>query len=303
MQSNVSRLGQVVFGRGTLRHLLVIGVALLMTGAGHAQAVAPAMPSNDRVQPQYVLGASNQKWPGGQFNWYYNPANQPANLTTAAVLNAIQVAAARWSGMCNVTFNYMGLTSTSPYLLTDPSAIDRINVVGWGVPPDGSSTRANTNKWYIGAAMVDADVMMNATLAWTVDNVDALMTQAFGTSIGLNGSNVSNSVISASVSHDPVFLRTLRGDDAQGCAALYGAASTAESDRAFNWAESAYPQFLAPAPAPSGTYAGYYYRYYSAIQSYVGTKDGSVFFMGPDGVIQSLGPLSGFTRLAQSAGF
>ncbi len=70
--------------------------------------------------------------------------------------------------------------------------------------------------------MVDADVMLNATRGWTVENVDALMTQAFGSNMGLSGSNVSNSVLSASVSHDPVFLRTLRGDDARGCAALWG---------------------------------------------------------------------------------
>jgi hypothetical protein len=302
MQWNFSRLARAVVQGSAMPTL--VGAALLLGGVGHAQEVAPVMRAEDgKVQPAYVLGANSQRWPGGQFNWYYNPQNQPANLTTAAVLNAIQTAAARWSGMCNISFNYMGITAASPYLLNDPAAIDRVNIVGWGVPPDGSSTRGNTNKWYVGSAMVDADVMMNSTLSWTADNVDSLMTQAFGSSMGLSGSNVANSVISASVPHDPAFLRTLRGDDAQGCAALYGTASTAESNRALNWAEAAYAQYLFPAPATSGTYDGYYYRYYAGTSSYVGTKNGLVYFMGADGVIVSLGPLAGFSNLAQSAGF
>ncbi len=302
MQLNLGRLGSAVLGRYTVQKTMAVAL-IAAACASHAQESTDSSPTNVKVHPEYVLGASLQKWPGGQISWYYNPANQPANLSTDAVLNAIQTAAARWSGMCNVTYNYKGLTSTPPYMGTDPSAIDRVNVIGWGTLPSGNNSRAITPKWWIGSTMVDNDVLMNTAFSWTIANVDALMTQALGNGMGLDFSNDPASVLFSNPGHDGNYVRTLRGDDALGCAALYGAAPTAESDRAFNWAEATFPQYLAPSPASSGNYAGYYYRYYPTLNSYVGTKDGSVFFMGPDGVIQNMGGLSGFFSLAQKAGF
>ena len=57
-------------------------------------------------------------------------------------------------------------------------------------------------------------------------------------------------------------------------------------DCLFNWAESTYPQLLAP-PAVSATAEPYYYRYYSQTDSYVGTSslDNHVYYL--------VGPISG----------
>ncbi len=53
--------------------------------------------------------------------------------------------------------------------------------------------------------------------------------------------------------------------------------NTNDSDRLFEWGEHAFPNLLTP-PASSQVWEGYYYRYYSATNIYVGTKDGRVYF-------------------------
>ncbi len=50
-----------------------------------------------------------------------------------------------------------------------------------------------------------------------------------------------------------------------------------DSDRLFDWGERTFPTLLTP-PTTSQTWEGYYYRYYSATNVYVGTKDGHVYF-------------------------
>ncbi len=301
MHLQSGQLGSTYLPRSALR--IALGLLVLSASMAQAQELMTSTPANPQVRQAYALGANQQRWPGGQINWYYNPANQPANLSTDAVLNAIQTAAARWSGMCNVTYSYQGLTSVRPYVGSDPSGVDRINVIGWGPLQDGTNSRATTPKWWIGGTMVDNDVLMNSALNWTIENVDALMTQALGNGMGLDFSNDPSSILYNNPGHDGNYVRTIRGDDALGCAALYGAASTAPSNRAFNWAETAFSQYLSPSPASSGNYQGYYYRYYPMVNSYVGTKDGAVFFMGPDGVIQNLGALSTYYNQAVKAGF
>lgn len=66
------------------------------------------------------------------------------------------------------------------------------------------------------------------------------------------------------------------------------------ADCLFRWAEARFPTLLAPAGAPSGSYQGFYYRHYSASRSYAGVSaaDGNVYFIGPDGALQNLGPAS-----------
>lgn len=277
---------------------------LLLTGAAQAQDFVQSRMPSEREQPDYVLGSSSQYWTGKQLNWYYNPTNQPANLTTDQIVNALKAAAARWSGMCNITFNYLGTTLTRPVLNGTASQVDGVNVVGWDVLTGGdASYSALTQTWWSSGSLIDADVVMNLSQSWTFTEVEGIMTHEWGHAIGLAHSNVSASVMFASPYHSVSYMRTLRGDDANGCAALYGAAATADSNRAFNWAESAYSQYLAPGPSASGTGMGYYYRYYTGTNSYVGTKDGGVYYMGPDGVIQSMGSLSTYTPQARAAGY
>lgn len=284
--------------------LIYATLMVATTAASHAQDFKSYPMPSERESPDYVLGASQQFWASGQINWYYNPRNQPSNLTTAGVLNAMNVAAARWSGMCNIRFNYMGLTSTLPNLDGPSTSVDQINVFGWDVlRNENAAYSAVTKSWWIGPGLIDADIVMNISQSWTLPQVEGIMTHEIGHALGLSHSNVAASVMFANPYNSVTYMATLRGDDANGCAALYGAAATADSNRAFNWAETAYAQYLASGPAASGNLQGYYYRYYPASQSYVGTRDGNVYYLSPNGLIQFMGTLGSYSSQVRSAGY
>ncbi|MFZ2306704.1 MAG: matrixin family metalloprotease [Rhodoferax sp.] len=282
----------------------LILTTLLLAGTAHAEDYIHAMLPDDRERPAYVLGTSHQYWPAGQINWSYNPSGQPFLLTTTAIVDVIKKAAARWSGMCNVTFNYLGTTTTAPNLNGAASTVDRTNVFGWDyLYNDQAGYSALTKSWWSGSALIDTDVVMNRSQSWTLSDVEGIMTHELGHVIGVGHSNVSASVMFANPYHDVGYMGTLRGDDANACAELYGAASTAESNRAMNWAESVYTRELNNGIVSSGTYDGYYYRYYLWTRNYVGTRNGNAYYMGSDGTIQDMGPLSGFMSQVRAAGY
>lgn len=76
-----------------------------------------------------------------------------------------------------------------------------------------------------------------------------------------------------------------------------------DSDRVFNWAESLYPSLFSPGQPASQEAQGYYYRYYSTTNSYIGSKDGLGYYLVPGGGITSVGPVSTFLTTAGQAGF
>ena len=287
-----------------MHKLISASLLVAATAASHAQDFKNYPMPGERERPDYVLGASQQFWTGGQINWYYNPLNQPANLTTAGVLTAMNVAADRWSGMCNIRFNYMGLTSTLPNVDGPASSVDQVNVFGWGVlRNENAAYSAVTKSWWIGSGLIDADIMMNISQSWTLPQLEGIMTHEMGHALGLSHSDISASVMFANPYNTTSYMATLRGDDANGCAALYGAAATADSNRAFNWAEAVFPQYLLPTPSASGTSQGYYYRYYAGTQSYLGTRDGVVYYLDSSGVLQNFGSLGSYANQVHAAGY
>ncbi|NRF66023.1 hypothetical protein HLB44_03370 [Aquincola sp. S2] len=76
------------------------------------------------------------------------------------------------------------------------------------------------------------------------------------------------------------------------------------SDRLFNFAERFYPEYF-PTHAASGHAIGYYYRHHAATDTYIGSKDGRLYVLGPafGGQITDLGPLANWLPAAQEAGF
>ncbi len=285
-----------------MNKLILLG--LLLSGASHAHNFqAHALPG-DREKPQFVLGAATQRWTLGEVNWYYNPLNQPSNLSTAEIVKAIQTATARWSAMCNITFTYKGITASQPVMYGDATMVDSDNVFGWGaLQANDSGFAAITRTWYSGTSYVDTDIMLNTAQSWTIDKVDALMTHELGHAIGLSHSDQATSIMYAAPYHTAQYMRTLRGDDAEGCAALYGAASTAKASRTFNWAEATYPEYLSSDPAPLVTAGDYYYRYYPGTKSYVSTRGGIAYYVDPHGAIQNMGPLESHFATARASGF
>lgn len=293
-----------------MRKIITTAVLLVCAVSSHAydhkKRVLPD--AGDRERPNFLLGAANEKWTGGNVFWYYNPASQPAGLSTETVVNAIKLAASRWNGMCNVRFLYMGITASKPYGGDDPSIVDRRNVVGWEPLVDSdpeSNTLGITHSWMSRDSYADVDIILNTAVVrpWTAERLDGTMTHEWGHAIGINHSDSVDSVMSATPYNPVSYQRVLRGDDAKACAALYGASSNALSNRTFNWAEEAYPEFIAPGPSVSGTFEGYYYRYYPGTNTYLGSRNGTVYFMGPTGLIYDVGTLDYYSPWVTSWGY
>lgn len=97
-----------------MKATFLLPLAVLVTLSAHAQDFFRNALRSDKETPVYMLGSVRERWTGGQIAWYYNPANQPGNLTTVDVINAIKNASARWVGMCNLSFTYMGTTTVPP---------------------------------------------------------------------------------------------------------------------------------------------------------------------------------------------
>lgn len=87
-----------------------------------------------------------------------------------------------------------------------------------------------------------------------------------------------------------------------GLACSPSAASS--SDRIFNWAEANFRHLLESPGAASQSLGGYYYRYYPTTQTYVGTKDGTVWYLdGYTGALLDVGSVDAFLGMAIAAGY
>ncbi|MES2951820.1 MAG: M57 family metalloprotease [Pseudomonadota bacterium] len=294
-----------------MNKLIPIVIALL-TLIGEAQAqktqtsdyFRSSLPeAEERETAQYV--ATGEHWPGGVVNWYYNPTDQPTYLKTEDVLASIHIAIARWAQMCSLTFNYLG-TSTANRNFQD-GTVDRINVIGWGYFPLALWFSSGVTYWNYSrstSAMADADIFLNTRENWSIRDVEAVMTHEIGHMIGIEHSDVTSAIMSADPYNSYEFNRTLRGDDVAACAKLYGASPLALTNRTLNWAEKNFPSALKAGPSVTqGDGDGFVYRYYSGSNSTAGVKNGTAYYIGPDRVMQNMGPLSGYTPQVQAAGF
>ena len=93
-----------------------------------------------------------------------------------------------------------------------------------------------------------------------------------------------------------------------GAAVLKVKQATAEgqaADRIFRYLEASYPQYISPGGPPSGIGLGYYYRYYAATNSYVGVKDGKVYYLVPAirDEITLLGSVAEWLAITAAAGY
>ncbi len=76
-----------------------------------------------------------------------------------------------------------------------------------------------------------------------------------------------------------------------------------DDDRLFGWAEHKYPDLFSPVSKISLQGFGYYFRYYSQTNSYLGTKDGKVYYLDPQGNILEVGAVSNYLPTAIADGF
>lgn len=285
----------------------------------HAQIPAPVdfsrtVVPDDRPHPRWIrVYSENASWPGGVYQWWFNPLNVQVDLAVEDVLDAFKTAAARWSQMCKIDFQYMGITTVLPDARFDFRP-DRINV--WGFSFDYIMAGFAPTAVVGTGDIVDADILLSASKVWDLEQIKSIMTHEIGHGLGLGHSDVQSAIMSASPYHDFDYTSILRGDDAAGCAALYGASPHALANRTMNWAEVTFPQaFIAvtapseftstirATPAPTLVGRDYIYRYYAVSNSFLAVKDTAVLYIGPDGVFQDVGHLADFEATVVAAGF
>ncbi len=76
-----------------------------------------------------------------------------------------------------------------------------------------------------------------------------------------------------------------------------GKPDVSDTDRLLDWGEDTFPDLLKPTRQVTGQALGYVYRFYPATGVYVGTKDGSVWFLDStraDGQPSNLGTMCSF---------
>ena len=71
-----------------------------------------------------------------------------------------------------------------------------------------------------------------------------------------------------------------------------------DAERVFAWAEQTYGSLFTPLWQPSHTAGSFYYRYYPSTNSYLGVSENKFYYLGGDGKLRDLGPLSDWLRQA-----
>jgi len=166
------------------------------------------------------------KWPGGQFTWYYNPADRPANISDAEVIAAAKTAFSAWQSVCQLNAVYGGITAAR----VDPPPITTY-VVGWAnfgdsyfksrsitvgvgsttvyAPPTGAAIQINTSNTDI------RSLLDNGSMAGAIQH-------EIGHTLGLAHSDDPTSIMFANPYNTATYAQTLQGDDIAACADLYG---------------------------------------------------------------------------------
>lgn len=174
------------------------------------------------------------KHSSNSMSWYYNDANRPAGAPSkAAVISQIMASMAKWTAVCNITFNYLGETTAVPNAAGSGQPFDGVNVIGWDPTGLTAPTTGITNVWYTGSvgttkgSFVDVDIRLNAAYATTytpASFLDATLTHEVGHALGLQHSDVAGQLMSGPPLTSYVNGATaLQADDIAGCVALYGA--------------------------------------------------------------------------------
>lgn len=196
------------------------------------------------------------KWETSEIKYYYNHANAPANFTKAQIEGILKTSMSRWSSVCGIKFTYMG-ESPAPFVAGKK---DGINVITWGNADGYNGVTYSYWKTAKGGQMLltEADIDMAISRVRDATSYEAIMNHELGHMVGLNHSDVFESIMFANPYKTIQYMLTLRNDDIMGCQGLYGAAGTVTPTPSPSPSPTVAPSPTAtpkPSPSPSPTVA------------------------------------------------
>ena len=177
---------------------------------------APGAP----VTPKFrYLFAPTARW-AGALHWKYNHANAPSPMADnkTAVIAQLQNSFNKWTAQCGITYQYDGETTVAPNTV--------VNDPVYGQRGDGVSVVSWTYDWYVQngdqRVIFDADITLSVTNAWTMEDLDRLVTHEWGHAIGLDHSNIQSALMAGPPITHYNDVATPQPDDVRGCRCQYG---------------------------------------------------------------------------------
>jgi hypothetical protein len=135
-----------------------------------------------------------------------------------------------WQSVCGVQWVYQGISTRS----TD-STSDGFTVIGWG-DANGYNGGYTVVRWDGSLNLLESDAEFSSSGIRDGSSFEGIANHELGHQLGLNHSDVSESIMFANPYHSPSYMLTLRADDISGCVGLYGQAG-----------------IVSPAPTPTPT--------------------------------------------------
>lgn len=172
---------------------------------------------------RYVLypDMGSARWLENTVNWWYNPTGEP--FDTNEVVSAISTATSYWENVCGIKFEYQGVTDQS---LSNTD--DEKFVIGWLSQSEMIDRFGDysgyANAWWSGATVYDAEISLvngGRYSVQTTSELIGLVAHELGHVIGIDHSDVYESIMYANPYHTFTYQQTLRGDDIRACQALY----------------------------------------------------------------------------------
>lgn len=227
--------------------------------------------NNSQIQPRYVTFSNNNVKPTFSNNtveWYYNNRNQHlSHFNESETINAFKSAMRSWSNISGVNFVYKGITSNNINVTND-----KIITVGfwsegsfinkYGKFSGYTSMFWSGNNIYEGYIILNAGDNSDRSVPTSLNDLEGLITHEVGHLLGIDHSNVEESVMYSNPYHSYGYQRILRQDDINIATLLYPVStSLLTSDVVFNDIENNYSEWFPPRQT-SQRQGEYYYRFY-----------------------------------------